>query len=100
MSDLTIAALRQAMLAVIPSDGTPIGNIRLRGELAQTLSKEVPEALYNSARDALIDEGILAKGQGRGGSVRLLNATEESVLTLEAQDVPEEAQRPKPRQAG
>jgi adenine-specific DNA-methyltransferase len=100
MSDLTIAALRQAMLAAIPSDGTPIGNIRLRGELTKTLSKEVPESLYNSARDALIDEGILAKGQGRGGSVRLLEATEESVLTLEAQEVPEAASRPKPKQAG
>jgi adenine-specific DNA-methyltransferase len=100
MSDLTIAALRQAMLAAIPSDGTPIGNIRLRGELTQTLGKEVPEPLYNSARDALIDEGILAKGQGRGGSVRLLDATEETVLTLEAQEVPEESLRPKPRQAG
>jgi adenine-specific DNA-methyltransferase len=100
MSDLTIAALRQAMLAAIPSDGTSIGNIRLRGELIETLGKEVSETLYNSARDALIDEGVLAKGQGRGGSVRLLDATEESVLTLEAQEVPEEAQRPKPKQAG
>jgi adenine-specific DNA-methyltransferase len=100
MSDLNIAALRQAMLAAIPSDGTPIGNIRLRGELIQTLGIEVSEAIYSSARDALIDEGILAKGQGRGGSVRLLDATEEAVLTLESQEVPEEALRPRPKQAG
>jgi len=100
MSDLTVAALRQAMLAAIPSDGTPIGNIRLRAELTQALGKDVPETLYSRARDALIDEGILAKGQGRGGSVRLLEATEEAVLTLEAQEVPEDAQRPKPKQAG
>ncbi|MEO8998031.1 MAG: site-specific DNA-methyltransferase [Rhodanobacter sp.] len=100
MSELTVAALRQAILAALPADGTPIGNIKLRGQLGERFGKGVPEALYSSARDALVEDGKIAKGQGRGGSVRLLEATEEAVLTLEAQEVPEDAQRPKPKQAG
>lgn len=100
MSELTVAALRQALLAALPHDGTPIGNIRLRGQLVDALGIEVPEALYNEAREALVTEGVIAKGQGRGGSVRLLAPSEEPVLTLEAQEVPAEARRPKPKQAG
>ncbi len=100
MPELTVAALRHALLAALPNDGTAIGNIRLRSQLAGTLGTEVPEALYNEAREALVTEGVIAKGQGRGGSVRLLATSEEPVLTLEAQEVPEEAQRPKPKQAG
>lgn len=100
MSELTVAALRQALLAALPHDGTPIGNIRLRGQLGDALGIEVPEAIYNETREALVTAGVIAKGQGRGGSVRLLATTEEPVLTLEAQEVPEEAQRPKPKQAG
>jgi adenine-specific DNA-methyltransferase len=100
MPDLTAATLRQAMLVAIPSDGTPIGNIRLRANLSETFGEEVTEALYNDARDALVEDGKLAKGQGRGGSVRLLEATDEPVLTLESQEVPEDAKQPKPKQAG
>lgn len=100
MSELTVAALQQALLAALPRDGTPIGNIRLRGQLVDALGIEVPEALYNAAREALVSEGAIAKGQGRGGSVRLLAATEEPVLALKAQEVPEEAKRPKPKQVG
>ncbi|KQX97766.1 DNA methylase [Rhodanobacter sp. Root480] len=100
MSELTVATLRQLLLAALPQDGTPIGNIRLRSQLSATLDEEVSEELYSSTRDGLVEEGIVAKGQGRGGSVRLLEATENAVLTLESQEIPEDAQRPKPKQTG
>lgn len=100
MLELTVAALREAILAVLPADGRPIGNIKLRGQLVEMLRREVPEAFYGDVRDALVEEGVLAKGQGRGGSVRLLEAPEGAVLTLQAQEIPEDAQRPKPKQAG
>lgn len=100
MSDLTAATLRQAILAAMPSDGTSIGNIRLRAQLSESLGEEVSEAIYNDVRDALVSEGLLAKGQGRGGSVRLAEPTEDAVLTLESQEVPADAKRPHPNQAG
>jgi adenine-specific DNA-methyltransferase len=100
MSDLTAATLRQAILAAMPSDGTSIGNIRLQAQLTESLGEDVSEAIYNDARDDLVSEGLLAKGQGRGGSVRLAEPTEDAVLTLEFQEVPADAKRPKPKQAG
>ena len=53
-----------ALLAKVPTDGTAIGNQRLREALGWA------EARYEAAREALITAGTLSKGQGRGGSLR------------------------------
>ena len=66
MEQDTLAAIRAALLAELPADGTSIGNIRLRTQLSQRLGKDVAEADYFAARDALLADGSLAKGQGRG----------------------------------
>jgi len=94
----TVAEVRQAILDAIPGDGSPVGNISLRTRLAEALGREVPEMVYNSARDALVDEGLIAKGQGRGGSVRLANPSAAPVLMLESREIPADALRPKPKQ--
>ena len=63
------AALRAAILAAVPADGSTIGN----QSLFEQLSRQRPsldEETYRQVRDALIAEGMLAKGRGRGGSVR------------------------------
>ncbi|MGA4602758.1 SAM-dependent DNA methyltransferase, partial [Ectopseudomonas hydrolytica] len=60
--------LEQALLALVPVDGSSIGNQslleRLKGQLP-----ELNENAFWAARDALIEQGVLVKGRGRGGSV-------------------------------
>jgi type I restriction enzyme M protein len=53
-----------ALLARVPTDGSTIGNGALREALGW------PEDRYNAAKDALVANGSLLKGQGRGGTVR------------------------------
>ncbi len=71
MTDQT--TLRAAILAAVPDDGSTISNQslfeRLRGQFPQLAEDE-----YWSVRDALIDGYLLAKGRGRGGSVRRAEA--------------------------
>src|SRR5690349_6888653 len=50
----------------MPTDGTAIGNYRLMQDLSWT------EDRYWKVRDRLVDEGKVALGRGRGGTVRLL----------------------------
>ena len=57
-----------ALLAKVPDNGDTIGNYKLREALGWG------EARYEVARDALVTAGTLAKGQGRGGTVRRLAA--------------------------
>ena len=53
-----------SLLAQVPAGGEAIGNGRLRELLGWS------EERYAAARDALVTQGMLAKGQGRGGSLR------------------------------
>ena len=59
---------RDALLDQVPAGGEAIGNGRLRERLGWG------EDRYLAARDALVTRGVLAKGQGRGGSVRRVQA--------------------------
>ena len=71
--------LRDLLLGLMPSDGTPIGNVTLLRELggeAKKLGISISEEQYRHLRDGLIEEGTLRKGLGRGGSVRLLRSEE------------------------
>ena len=56
------------ILSLTPEDGSSIGN----GAMLARLRDHVPtltEEAYEAARDALIDDGTLGRGKGRGGSV-------------------------------
>ncbi|PAU89003.1 restriction endonuclease subunit M [Pseudomonas sp. WN033] len=66
MSDL--AELGIAVLAEVPADGSSIGNQTLFERLKTRFPGASDEQLW-TARDALIDQGVLVKGRGRGGSV-------------------------------
>ena len=57
------------LLQKIPADGSTIGNQRLRDDLGWD------ETRYAAARDALVANGTLVKGQGRGGTVRRSTST-------------------------
>jgi hypothetical protein len=78
MATPTAGDIKRAFLAALPKDGSSIGNIRLRRDLAETLGQEIAESLYEQVRDELIAEGKAAKGQGRGGSVRRLEAHDQA----------------------
>ena len=64
-------ALRSALLALVPEDGSGIGNGngKLREQLAAQ-GHDLSEEDYAQLRGALVADGVLAKGRGRGGSVK------------------------------
>ncbi|MBC6941121.1 MAG: hypothetical protein DWB45_00155 [Xanthomonadales bacterium] len=99
MAKAAIADIRQAILRDVPADGSAVGNIRLRERIPARLGVEVGEDDYFAARDALVADGVLATGRGRGGSVhRVMDSA--PVLTLETQEIPVSAKAPKPQQSG
>jgi adenine-specific DNA-methyltransferase len=100
MDESQLPDLKRALLAALPEDGSTIGNMALRRALAQTFAADVPEELYERARDELNDVGQVEKGRGRGGSVRRAAVAAGDALVLEAQAIPEEAKRRKPVQSG
>ncbi len=62
------SGLRNLILSLIPEDGSSIGN----GAMLARLREDVPDLSedgYAAARDALVDDGLLARGRGRGGSL-------------------------------
>ncbi|MGR3369250.1 MAG: site-specific DNA-methyltransferase [Sagittula sp.] len=60
--------LRSLILSLLPEDGSSIGNGAMMARLRDHISTLSDES-YTETRDALIDEGILGRGKGRGGSV-------------------------------
>lgn len=101
MAKDAIADISNAILMEVPSDGSAIGNVRLRELVAERLDAAVIEGDYIEARDGLIAAGVLAKGQGRGGSVRRVIATDDAQsFSLELQEIPESAKAVKPKQVG
>src|SRR3546814_13673606 len=69
----------------------------MRSLVSAELGAELEEADYFAARDALVQQGVVATGRGRGGSVRrVLEA--DAALTLQTQEIPESDKAPKPKQ--
>ena len=93
------------ILRHLPEDGTSVGNKKLMERLADEADFDFSKQDYERIRDMLVQKGVLAKGGGRGGSVRLVqdrDATRPELwtepdargeLTLEK----EEPAKPKPR---
>ncbi|MBI5781832.1 MAG: site-specific DNA-methyltransferase [Rhodocyclales bacterium] len=69
------------LLSLVPADGSPIGNTALRREIEARLASDnltLSEEEYWRAHGTLIAQGVLIKGQGRGGSVRRATPLSES----------------------
>ncbi|WP_370283007.1 DNA methyltransferase [Pseudooceanicola sp.] len=70
-------SLTDLILSLTPEDGSSIGN----GAMMALLREQVPglsDSDYFVARDALVNDGLLAKGRGRGGSImRVVDADED-----------------------
>jgi adenine-specific DNA-methyltransferase len=66
--------LRKLILEVVPADGSTVGNQSLHEQVREAgrhARLTFSDAAYEAARESLIDDGTLARGRGRGGSVRL-----------------------------
>ncbi len=79
MAKATTAEIRKAILKELPKDGSAVGNQSLRQRIAERLGANVKEEDYFEARNALIEDGDLETGRGRGGSVRRAVQTSETV---------------------
>ncbi|MHB1897685.1 MAG: hypothetical protein ACYCOY_13740, partial [Metallibacterium sp.] len=67
--------LATSLLRFLPADGGSLGNEALRRLLCERLGRVVDAAEYERARESLIAAGVVEKGRGRGGSLRLAAAT-------------------------
>ena len=95
MAKATIADIRRAILKELSKDGTAVGNQRLQERIAERLNAKVKEDDYFAARNALIEEGKLETGRGRGGSVKRVVAAAAPAATVVAA-APEKPPAPVP----
>ena len=61
-------SLSNLILSLTPEDGSTIGNGAMMALLREQVSTLTDDD-YAAARDALVDEGLLGRGKGRGGSI-------------------------------
>ncbi|MCL1630119.1 site-specific DNA-methyltransferase [Roseibaca sp. V10] len=60
--------LQDLILSLIPEDGSSVGNGTIIARLRDHIPTLTDEA-YTEAKNALIEEGVLGRGKGRGGSI-------------------------------
>jgi adenine-specific DNA-methyltransferase len=90
---------QETLYDLVPEDGGAIGNRSLKEQFLR-LAPAATDADFDAARDALIAQGKLVKGKGRGGSVRRAGVgNSASDFRLQAQHVPAELPLRKPRAA-
>tara|TARA_R110002110_G_C13466519_1_gene719212 strand:- start:4681 stop:7887 length:3207 start_codon:yes stop_codon:yes gene_type:complete len=80
--------LSDLILSLTPEDGSSIGNGAMMALLKDHLP-QLSEDAYAEARDALVDDGVLGRGKGRGGSVYRADVAE-----LELSVTPEPVAKP------
>ena len=92
MDDTTRQGLAELLVRLLPSDGSTMGNQSLRERFMEAAKaaghKNTGSALdvaFESLREELIQNGVLAKGKGRGGSVRRVQADDASAFSLGVQ---------------
>jgi hypothetical protein len=68
--------LSDLLLEVLPGDGSTIGNQSAREALSQAAERQISEEEYAVVKDRLVGLGLILKGQGRGGTVRLAEGIE------------------------
>lgn len=93
-------SLSKLILSLTPEDGSTIGNGAMMALLREQVSGLTDDD-YAAARDALVDEGLLGRGKGRGGSIFRITGDEDDADDTEDDfelTAPEEA-APRPRKA-
>jgi adenine-specific DNA-methyltransferase len=94
-------SLTNLILSLTPDDGSTIGNGAMMALLREQVSGLTDDD-YAAARDALVDQGLLGRGKGRGGSIFRISGDDEDDADDTEDDfeltAPEEA-APRPRKA-
>jgi adenine-specific DNA-methyltransferase len=94
-------SLSNLILSLTPEDGSTIGNGAMMALLREQVSSLTDDD-YAAARDALVDEGLLGRGKGRGGSIFRITGEDEDDADDTEDDfeltAPEET-APRPRKA-
>lgn len=70
--------LKRELLAFVPSDGSKIGNKKLISQLTSNKKWTIQQVW--DIRNQLIDEAVLEKGKGKGGSVKLSDIKQVEVI--------------------
>ena len=81
--------LTEMLLALVPQDGSTVGNTALKRALDEKLQADggrLNEDDYWRIQASLVASGVLAKGQGRGGSVRLTGVKADSSMPADLAD--------------
>ncbi len=68
-------SLTSLILSLTPEDGSSIGNGAMMARL-RDYRPDLTEEAYAEAKDALIEEGLLGRGRGRGGSIYRADVTD------------------------
>lgn len=94
-------SLTNLILSLTPDDGSTIGNGAMMALLREQVSGLTDDD-YAAARDALVDQGLLGRGKGRGGSIFRITGDDEDDADDTEDDfeltAPEET-APRPRKA-
>ena len=83
-TDLLVTTLLQ----LLPADGSSLGNETLRRRLSEQLGREVDDSAYESARESLVAAGVVEKGRGRGGSLRVAAMMRSALTSGSMPDLP------------
>jgi len=78
-------SLTDLILSLTPEDGSSIGNGAMMALLRDHLP-DLTEEAYAEAKDALIEEGVLGRGRGRGGSIYRADVTDLELTAPVAQE--------------
>jgi adenine-specific DNA-methyltransferase len=94
-------SLSSLILSLTPEDGSTIGNGAMMALLREQVSGLTDDD-YAAARDALVDDCLLARGKGRGGSIFRISGDDEDDADDTEDDfelTAPEAAAPRPRKA-
>lgn len=80
--------LATALLQLLPTDGSSLGNETLRRRLSERLGHEVDGSAYETARESLVAAGVVEKGRGRGGSLRVAAMMRSALASGSIGDLP------------
>lgn len=107
MSDNNTAAFEQAIISLLPEDGTATGNMALKSRLREQ-GFDLTDKEYNTVTAKLIQQGRLGKGRGKGGAVYLIASepvpdqlvlTQEDAVKEKAHTKPSEKKSSGPRKS-
>jgi len=77
--------IRANILRLLPADGSSIGNGKMQALLADA-GHRISEQTYFTVRDALVVEGLIITGRGRGGSIKRSVEQQKKAPVMDPQD--------------